>query len=161
MVFPRDSLNKFYELVSFSPRLGFESVINDSFVELPLIRGVFFLPPLSSFYFAETVSNSGVPGIEYPAANHSHCRHQAPSYSVCTLNLPDSLHTLKRFRVRFNPITNADRSGNCPAGTIVDTGITSPVEFDYYLQSHGGLLGTSRPSHYAVRLSLRCGLLFS
>jgi eukaryotic translation initiation factor 2C len=43
-----------------------------------------------------------------------------------------------------------DRSGNCPAGTVVDSEISHPVEFDFYLQSHAGLLGTSRPSHYNV-----------
>ncbi|ESK90827.1 argonaute-like protein [Moniliophthora roreri MCA 2997] len=59
----------------------------------------------------------------------------------------------KRHHFRFFPPTAgqiADRSGNCPAGTVVDTGITHPIEFDYYLQSHGGLLGTSRSAHYHV-----------
>lgn len=49
---------------------------------------------------------------------------------------------------------DADRSGNCPAGTVVDREIGHPTEFDYFLQSHGGLLGTSRPAHYSV-----CALL--
>jgi len=61
----------------------------------------------------------------------------------------------KRHHYRFfpqNPNSNdeADRSGNCPAGTVVDQGITHPLEFDWYLQSHGGLLGTSRSAHYTV-----------
>ena len=46
----------------------------------------------------------------------------------------------------------ADRSGNCPAGTVVDRDVAHPTEFDFYLQSHGGLLGTSRPAHYNVLL---------
>lgn len=60
----------------------------------------------------------------------------------------------KRHHVRFFPMTQneADKSGNCPAGTVVDTDVTNPAEFDFYLQSHGGLLGTSRPSHYNVLL---------
>ncbi|GLB35650.1 putative argonaute family protein [Lyophyllum shimeji] len=45
---------------------------------------------------------------------------------------------------------DADRSGNCPAGTVVDRVIGHPTEFDFFLQSHGGLLGTSRPAHYSV-----------
>ncbi|CAB5308712.1 unnamed protein product [Rhizophagus irregularis] len=45
---------------------------------------------------------------------------------------------------------NTDRSGNCLPGTVVDKNITHPFEFDFYLLSHAGLLGTSRPAHYHV-----------
>ncbi|KAJ7642858.1 argonaute-like protein [Mycena rosella] len=57
----------------------------------------------------------------------------------------------KRHHVRLFPTNDkdADRSGNCPAGTVVDKDIGHPTEFDFYLQSHGGLLGTSRPAHYS------------
>jgi eukaryotic translation initiation factor 2C len=60
----------------------------------------------------------------------------------------------KRHHVRFFPVNerDGDKSGNCPAGTVVDREIAHPTEFDFYLQSHGGLLGTSRPAHYSVRL---------
>ncbi|KAF9156218.1 argonaute 1, partial [Linnemannia schmuckeri] len=58
----------------------------------------------------------------------------------------------KRHHARFFPMhrDQADRSGNCQPGTVVDTGIVHPFEFDFYLQSHAGLLGTSRPAHYNV-----------
>ncbi|KAF8436955.1 Piwi domain-containing protein [Boletus edulis BED1] len=58
----------------------------------------------------------------------------------------------KRHHVRFFPQNerDADRSGNCPAGFVADEGIGNPIAKDYYLLSHGGLLGTSRPSHYIV-----------
>ncbi|EJD05760.1 Piwi-domain-containing protein [Fomitiporia mediterranea MF3/22] len=58
----------------------------------------------------------------------------------------------KRHHIRFIPKEPraADKSGNAPAGLFVDQEITSPGVFDFYLQSHGGLLGTSRPSHYIV-----------
>ena len=60
----------------------------------------------------------------------------------------------KRHHVRFFPVNerDGDKSGNCPAGTVVDREIAHPTEFDFYLQSHGGLLGTSRPAHYSVSL---------
>ncbi|KAG0050114.1 Protein argonaute 12, partial [Gryganskiella cystojenkinii] len=58
----------------------------------------------------------------------------------------------KRHHARFFPKRRdeADRSGNCQPGTVVDSGIVHPFEFDFYLQSHAGLLGTSRPAHYHV-----------
>ena len=43
------------------------------------------------------------------------------------------------------------KSQNIPAGTIVDSVITHPVEFDFYLCSHSGIQGTSRPTHYQVQ----------
>ncbi|KAG8692302.1 hypothetical protein FRC09_011314, partial [Ceratobasidium sp. 395] len=43
-----------------------------------------------------------------------------------------------------------DKSGNCQPGTVVDSHITHPAIWDFYLQSHPGLKGTSAPSHYTV-----------
>jgi len=40
------------------------------------------------------------------------------------------------------------RSGNVPAGTTVDSNITHPTQNDFYLCSHQGIQGTSRPSYY-------------
>ncbi|ESK88716.1 argonaute-like protein [Moniliophthora roreri MCA 2997] len=56
----------------------------------------------------------------------------------------------KRHHARFfpNDKRDADRSGNCPAGTVIDTEICHPTEDDFYLQSHAGILGTSRSAHY-------------
>ncbi|KAL1743740.1 Piwi domain-containing protein [Schizophyllum fasciatum] len=58
----------------------------------------------------------------------------------------------KRHHQRFFPKDPGagDRSGNCPAGTVIDSVVAHPTEFDFYLQSHGGLLGTSRPAHFSV-----------
>ncbi|XP_037779942.1 LOW QUALITY PROTEIN: protein argonaute-2-like [Penaeus monodon] len=39
---------------------------------------------------------------------------------------------------------------NIPPGTVVDSGITHPIERDFYLCSHQGIQGTSRPAHYHV-----------
>ncbi|KAF8680986.1 argonaute family [Rhizoctonia solani] len=52
----------------------------------------------------------------------------------------------------FGDQQNVDRSGNCQPGTVVDQGITHPAIWDFYLQSHPGLKGTSSPSHYTVLL---------
>ncbi|VBB30375.1 unnamed protein product [Acanthocheilonema viteae] len=40
--------------------------------------------------------------------------------------------------------------GNIPPGTVVDTRVTSSRLFDFFLCSHFGAVGTSRPSHYYV-----------
>ncbi|EJU00853.1 Piwi-domain-containing protein [Dacryopinax primogenitus] len=57
----------------------------------------------------------------------------------------------KRHHVRFFPKrSDADRTENAPAGFVVDTDVAHPYEWDFYLQSHAGLLGTSRPMHVSV-----------
>ncbi|RGB28543.1 Piwi domain-containing protein [Rhizophagus diaphanus] len=58
----------------------------------------------------------------------------------------------KRHHTRFFPLDkrDSDRTGNCLPGTVIESGITHPYEFDFYLQSHAGLQGTSRPTHYHV-----------
>lgn len=42
------------------------------------------------------------------------------------------------------------KSNNIPAGTVVDTSICHPSQYDFYLCSHAGIQGTSRPTHYHV-----------
>lgn len=39
---------------------------------------------------------------------------------------------------------------NVPPGTVVDTVIVHPTDFDFYLCSHFGGLGTSKPTHYHI-----------
>ncbi|KAF8803024.1 argonaute-like protein [Phlegmacium glaucopus] len=57
----------------------------------------------------------------------------------------------KRHHIQFFPLPGeGDRSGNCPAGTVVDRDVTHPTDHDFYLLSHAGILGTSRPAHYSV-----------
>jgi eukaryotic translation initiation factor 2C len=54
----------------------------------------------------------------------------------------------KRHHVRFFPAGNAsDRNGNPKPGTLVETGVTNPFEFDFYLCSHAAIKGTARPMH--------------
>ncbi|KAL8140752.1 hypothetical protein V2J09_006773 [Rumex salicifolius] len=56
-------------------------------------------------------------------------------------------HHTRLFATDFNM---TDRSGNILPGTVVDTKICHPSQFDFYLCSHAGLQGTSRPTHYHV-----------
>ncbi|KAJ3529959.1 hypothetical protein NM688_g7779 [Phlebia brevispora] len=58
----------------------------------------------------------------------------------------------KRHHARFLG-TNKDEvtsNGNTRPGTVVDKGVTDIYNFDFYLQSHSGLKGTVRPTHYIV-----------
>ena len=60
----------------------------------------------------------------------------------------------KRHHTRFFPESSGQpqyRNGNALAGTVVDQGINHPTEGDFYLLSHEGIQGTSRPCHYQVR----------
>jgi eukaryotic translation initiation factor 2C len=63
----------------------------------------------------------------------------------------------KRHHVRLFPVghENQDKSSNCVPGTIIDSEITRPGDFNFVLQSHAGnynfhlgLKGMSRPTFY-------------
>ncbi|KAF5937660.1 hypothetical protein HYC85_025166 [Camellia sinensis] len=59
-------------------------------------------------------------------------------------------HHTRLFPAQHNDRNSTDRSGNILPGTVVDTTICHPTEFDFYLCSHAGIQGTSRPTHYHV-----------
>lgn len=67
-----------------------------------------------------------------------------PKITICIVQ--------KRHHLRmFQPDKKfQDKSGNACPGTVIDSGITHPKAFDFYLMSHAGIQGTSRPSHYHV-----------
>ena len=57
----------------------------------------------------------------------------------------------KRHHTRLFPENPADEVGrgkNVPPGTVVDRTIVHPTEKDFFLVSHQGIQGTSRPTHY-------------
>ncbi|XP_054717130.1 protein argonaute-4-like [Uloborus diversus] len=59
----------------------------------------------------------------------------------------------KRHQTRLrprDPREGAGKCGNVPPGTTVDTTITHPVFFDFFVCSHEGIQGTSKPAHYTV-----------
>lgn len=59
----------------------------------------------------------------------------------------------KRHHTRFMPTNDRDGVGRCknvPPGTTIDTVVTHPVDFDFFLCSHYGIQGTSKPAHYYV-----------
>lgn len=59
----------------------------------------------------------------------------------------------KRHHIRFFPAPgSADKNGNAQPGTLIETGVTHPFEYDFYLCAHNALKGTARPIHYHVLL---------
>ncbi|KRZ00352.1 putative protein tag-76, partial [Trichinella zimbabwensis] len=59
----------------------------------------------------------------------------------------------KRHHVRFfccDEFAARGRGRNIPAGTVIDRVVTSPDEYDFFLCSHHGIQGTSRPTRYYV-----------
>jgi len=56
-------------------------------------------------------------------------------------------HHLRAFAA--NP-RDADRKGNVMPGTVIDTGVVNPHQFDFFLYGHSGIQGTTVPAHYTV-----------
>ncbi|EJT97024.1 Piwi-domain-containing protein [Dacryopinax primogenitus] len=107
-------------------------------------------PPARLIYFRDGVSEGQFQQVldhEVTALKEGCRRHNiAPKITAIIVG--------KRHHIRMFPerVQDSDRSGNCPAGTIIDDEVVHPTEFDFFLQSHGGLLGTSKPTHYTVLL---------
>ena len=85
---------------------------------------------------------------EEVAAIRAACLTLDPSYNPTITYLVIQ----KRHHTRFFPIyqEDMDKSGNILPGTVVDSGITHPTDLDFYLCSHPGLQGTSKPAYYHV-----------
>jgi len=60
----------------------------------------------------------------------------------------------KRHNTRFFPTRkeDADRSSNPQNGTVVDRGVTEARNWDFFLQAHAAIKGTSRLAHYYIVL---------
>ncbi|KAL1647969.1 hypothetical protein SLS58_002293 [Diplodia intermedia] len=66
----------------------------------------------------------------------------------------------KRHHTRFFPKRqyDADQSNNVKPGLVVDSVITHPYCFDFFLQSHAAVKGTARSAHYfLLRNDLKLG----
>lgn len=56
----------------------------------------------------------------------------------------------KRHHARFFPKQSQTFNKNILPGTVIDTDVVSSNYYDFYLNSHVGIKGTSRPSKYTV-----------
>ncbi|KAL7189604.1 hypothetical protein ACSBR1_039284 [Camellia fascicularis] len=79
------------------------------------------------------------------------CASLESSYQpLVTFIVVQKRHHTRLFASNHNDKSSIDKSGNILPGTVVDTKICHPTEFDFYLCSHAGIQGTSRPAHYHV-----------
>eukprot|EP00268_Persea_americana_P054733 TRINITY_DN629_c0_g1_i2.p1 TRINITY_DN629_c0_g1~~TRINITY_DN629_c0_g1_i2.p1 ORF type:complete len:1112 (-),score=207.79 TRINITY_DN629_c0_g1_i2:475-3810(-) len=79
------------------------------------------------------------------------CESLEPNYQPpVTFVVVQKRHHTRLFANNHSDRHSVDKSGNILPGTVVDTKICHPTEFDFYLCSHAGIQGTSRPAHYHV-----------
>lgn len=79
------------------------------------------------------------------------CASLEPNYQPpVTFVVVQKRHHTRLFPNNHNDKRMTDPSGNILPGTVVDSKICHPTEFDFYLCSHAGIQGTSRPAHYHV-----------
>ncbi|KAA8541496.1 hypothetical protein F0562_025459 [Nyssa sinensis] len=79
------------------------------------------------------------------------CASLEPNYQPpVTFVVVQKRHHTRLFANNHRERNTVDRSGNILPGTVVDSKICHPTEFDFYLCSHAGIQGTSRPAHYHV-----------
>ncbi|XP_042505573.1 protein argonaute 1-like [Macadamia integrifolia] len=79
------------------------------------------------------------------------CASLEPNYQPpVTFVVVQKRHHTRLFANNHHERNAVDRSGNILPGTVVDSKICHPTEFDFYLCSHAGIQGTSRPAHYHV-----------
>ncbi|KAM7255757.1 hypothetical protein ACFE04_011498 [Oxalis oulophora] len=79
------------------------------------------------------------------------CASLEPNYQPpVTFIVVQKRHHTRLFANNHRDRSSTDKSGNVLPGTVVDTKICHPTEFDFYLCSHAGIQGTSRPAHYHV-----------
>lgn len=53
----------------------------------------------------------------------------------------------------YTKLFQAGAPDNVPPGTVVDTKVVHPQNYDFYMCAHAGVFGTSRPTHYHVLLN--------
>ncbi|KAL7251682.1 hypothetical protein ACSBR1_013521 [Camellia fascicularis] len=79
------------------------------------------------------------------------CASLEPNYQPpVTFIVVQKRHHTRLFANNHRDRSSTDKSGNIVPGTVVDSKICHPTEFDFYLCSHAGIQGTSRPAHYHV-----------
>ncbi|KAK9074583.1 hypothetical protein SSX86_007181 [Deinandra increscens subsp. villosa] len=124
-----------------------EEILNDFVRELSKLpkRLIFFRDGVSETQFQKVLHD------ELQAIRHA-CRRFTGYNPPISFAVVQKRHHTRLFPAE--PVSNIAQNmfsdENVPPGTVVDSVITHPKEFDFYLCSHWGVKGTSRPTHYHV-----------
>ncbi|KAL4184488.1 hypothetical protein AMTRI_Chr10g1240 [Amborella trichopoda] len=124
-------------------------------------RILFFRDGVSETQFY-TVLHEELPAIRAACSrlklNNHHQNTKGASYNpAITFVVVQKRHHTRLFQATTNPQgLHSVGNNNIPPGTVVDRVITHPREFDFYLCSHWGTKGTSRPTHYHVLWDENC-----
>jgi eukaryotic translation initiation factor 2C len=105
-------------------------------------------------YYRDGVSDAEFPEILKKELQviQNVCLNLDPESGWCpeiTMVIVQKRHHVRFFQQDGSKLDNP-KSGNAAPGHVVDRGITHPKLFDFYLLSHAGIQGTSRPTKYTV-----------
>ncbi|CAH9115106.1 unnamed protein product [Cuscuta europaea] len=119
-------------------------ILDDFYEEMFLLpkRIIFFRDGVSESQFSKVVEE------ELQAIQKACSRFPGYKPPITFVVVQKRHHT--RLFLPDEPVGNRFSDENVQPGTVVDTVITHPTEFDFYLCSHWGIKGTSRPIHYHV-----------
>ncbi|KAI3851856.1 hypothetical protein MKW98_019855, partial [Papaver atlanticum] len=107
-------------------------------------RIIFYRDGVSEGQFAQVL-------LHEVDAIHKACQSLEKGYLPrLTFIIVQKRHHTRLFPAKHGDRNTTDKSGNILPGTVVDSMICHPTEFDFYLCSHAGIQGTSRPTHYHV-----------
>ncbi|KAJ9563799.1 LOW QUALITY PROTEIN: hypothetical protein OSB04_008959 [Centaurea solstitialis] len=124
-----------------------EEILHDFVRELGQLpkRVVFFRDGVSETQFRKVLRD------ELPAIRDAFSRFETGYDPPVTFAVVQKRHHTRLFPADpTGAARNVFSDENVPPGTVVDSVITHPREFDFYLCSHWGVKGTSRPTHYHV-----------
>lgn len=106
--------------------------------------------PEKIIYFRDGVSDGQFNMVLNEELQHLKAAIESDHYSpTITVVVAQKRHHTRLFP-KDDEKTQKTGTGNVPPGTVVDTGIVDRSTFNFYLCSHHGSLGTSKPTHYYV-----------
>ncbi|KAK8248953.1 ribonuclease H-like domain-containing protein [Phyllosticta capitalensis] len=110
--------------------------------------------PQAIIYYRDGVSEAQrleVKQDEVSAIKSAYQELYAAEYPGKSRNVPlTAVVVNKRHGTRLFPNGTPTVKDNVPPGTVVDSCITSPYHFDFFMTAHAGIQGTSKPAHYFV-----------